>query len=56
MALDLISESRNNIFIIFSDLQSVLESLKSKKFDYSLIIKILFKLENLSNDNDVQIC
>ena len=56
MALDLISESRNNKFIIFSDLLSVLESLKNRKFDNPLIIKILCKLENLSNDNDVRIC
>ena len=56
MALDLISESRNNKFIIFSDLLSVLKSLKNRKFDNPLIIKILCKLENLSNDNDVQIC
>ena len=33
MALDLISESRINKFIIFSDLLSVLESLKNEKFD-----------------------
>ena len=55
MALDLISESRNNKFIIFSDSLSVLESLKNMKFDNPLIIKILCKLENLSTDNDVQI-
>ena len=56
MARDLISESRNNKFILFSDSLSVLESLKNRKFDNPLIIKILCKLENLSNDNDVQIC
>ena len=56
MALDLISESRNNKFIIFSDSLSVLESLKNRKFDYPLIIRILCKLKNLSNDNDIQIC
>ena len=56
MALDLISESRNNKFIIFSDPLLALESLKDKKFDHSLIIRILCKLKNLSNDNDIQIC
>ena len=56
MALDLISESRNNKFIIFSDSLSVLESLKNRKFDQPLIIRILCKLKNLSNDNDIQIC
>ena len=56
MALVLISESRNNKFIIFSDSLSVLESLKNRKFDHSLIIRILCKLKNLSNDNDIQIC
>ena len=56
MALDLISESRNNKFIIFSDSLSVLESLKNRKFDHPLIIRIICKLKNLSNDNDIQIC
>ena len=56
MALDLISESRNNKLIIFSDSLSVLESLKNRKFDHPLIIRILCKLKNLSNDNDIQIC
>ena len=56
ITLDVISESRNNKFIIFSDSLSVLESLKNRKFDNPLIINILCKLENLSNDNDVQIC
>ena len=51
MALDLISESRNNKFIIFLDSLSVLESLKNRKFDHPLIIRILCKLKNLSNDN-----
>ena len=56
MALDLISGSRYNEFIIFSDSLSVLESLKNWKFDNPIIIKILCKLENFSNDNDVQMC
>ena len=53
--LDLISESRNNKFIIFSDSLSVLESLKHRIFENPLI-RILCKLKNLSNDNDIQIC
>ena len=56
MALDFISESRNNQFIIFSDSLSVLESLKNWKFDHPLIIRIICKLKNLSNDNYIQIC
>ena len=56
MALNLISESRNYKFIIFSDSLSVLESLKNRKFDHPLIRRILYKLKNLSNDNDIQIC
>ena len=55
MALDVISESRNNKLIIFSDSLSVLESLKNRKFDHPLIIRILCKLKNLSNNNDIQI-
>ena len=54
--LDLISESRNNKFIIFSDSLSVLKSLKNRKFDHPLITRTLCKLKNLSNDNDIQIC
>ena len=46
----------NNKFIIFSDLLSVLESLKKRQFDNPLTIKILCKSENLSSDNNVQIC
>ena len=34
---------KNNKFIIFSDSLSVLESLKNRKFDNPLIIKILYK-------------
>ena len=56
ITLDLISESINNKFIIFSDSLSVLESLKNRKFENPLIIRILYKLKNLSNDNDIQIC
>ena len=57
MALELISESRKNKFIIFSDSISVLESLKKNtKFDNPSIIKILSNLEDLLIDNDVQIC
>ena len=55
MALDLISVSRNNKFVIFSDSLSVLESLKNRKFDHPLIM-ILYNLKKLSNDNDIQIC
>ena len=56
MTLDLNSEWRNNKFIIFLDSLSVLESLKNRKFDPPIIIRILCKLENLSNGNDIQIC
>ena len=35
---------------------SVLESLKNRKFDLPLIIRILCKLKNISNDNDMHIC
>ena len=55
MALDLIADSRNNKFIIFSDSISVLESQKHRKFGHPLII-ILCKLKNLSNDNDIKTC
>ena len=34
----------------------MLESLKNRKFDQPLIKRILCKLKNLSNDNDIQIC
>ena len=34
----------------------MLESLKNRKFAHPLITRILCKLKNLSNDNDIQIC
>ena len=50
--------SRNNRWpqSYFSDSLSVLKSLKNRKFDHPLIIRVLCKLKNLSNDNDIQIC
>ena len=48
LALDAITESNDDHFIIFSDSLSVLLSLKNKKMDNPLILKLLQKLHNLS--------
>ena len=48
LALDAITESDDDHFIIFSDSLSVLLSLKNKKMDNPLILKLLQKLHHLS--------
>ena len=48
LALDAITESDDDHFIIFSDSLSVLLSLKNKKMDNPLILKLFQKLHHLS--------
>ena len=55
MALNLIKKSKNQRFIIFSDSLSVLTSLQSKKLDNPLI-KLLCKLEKMSDDYEILLC
>ena len=48
LALDVVSESEDDYFIIFSDSLSVLLSLHNMKLDNPLILKLLEKLHHLS--------
>ena len=52
--VDIISKSKHKKFIIFSDSLSVL--LSSKKFQNPLIIKLLSRLDSVSNRKEIIIC
>ena len=56
LALNIISKSKHKKFIIFSDLLSVLLSLRNKKFQNPLIIKLLSRLDSMSNRKEITIC
>ena len=56
IALDLVAESLNEKFIIFSDSLSVLISIKNRKQDNPLIIKLLNKHNSLSNFKTIHYC
>ena len=49
LALDIISKEKREKFIIFSDSLSVLLSLNNKKLKNPLIIKLLYRLDSISN-------
>ena len=53
MALDLIQKIKIQYF---SDSSSALTSLQSKKLDNPLIIKLLCKLEKISDDDEILLC
>ena len=56
LALDIISKSKHKKFIIFSDSFSVLLSLRNKKFENPLIIKLLCRLDSMPNSKEIIIC
>ena len=56
LALNIISKSNHKKFIIFSDSLSVLLSLRNKKFQNPLIIKLLSRLDSMSNRKEIIIC
>ena len=56
LALNIISKSKSKQFIIFSDSLSVLLSLRNKKFQNPLIIKLLSRLDSMSNRKEIIIC
>ena len=49
LALDIVSKEKHEQFIIFSDSFSVLLSLNNKKLENPLIIKLLCRLDSISN-------
>jgi len=56
IALDIISENKHKKYIIFSDSLSVLLSLRNKKLEDPLIIKLLNRLDSMSNSKEIIIC
>ena len=55
LALNIISKSKHKKFI-FSDSLSILLSLRNKKFQNPLIIKLLSRLDSMSNRKEIIIC
>ena len=56
LALNIILKSKHKKFIIFSDSLSVLLSLRNKKIQNHLIIKLLSRLDSMSNRKEIIIC
>ena len=56
LALNIILKSTHKQFIIFSDSLSVLLSLRNKKFQNPLIIKLLSRLDSMSYSKEIIIC
>ena len=56
LALNTISKNKHKKFIIFSDSLSVLLSLRNKKFQNPLIIKLLSRLDSMSNRKEMIMC
>ena len=54
--MNIILKNKHKKFIIFSDLHSVLLSLRNKKFENPLIIKLLCRLDSISNSKEIIIC
>ena len=52
-ALNIISGNKHNKFIIFSDSLSVLTSLRNKKLENPLIIKLLSRLDSMSSHKEI---
>ena len=55
-ALNIISKSKHQKIMIFSDSLSVLLSLRNKKFQEPLINKLLSRLDSMSNRKEIIIC
>ena len=53
LALNIISKSKHKKIIIFSNSLSILLSLSNKKFQNLLIIKLLSRLDSMSNRNEI---
>ena len=56
LALNVISVNKHNKFIIFSDSISVLTSLRNKKLEYPLIVKLLSRLDSMSSHKEIIMC
>ena len=56
LALDIISKSKHKKFILFSDSLSALLSLKNKRLENPLFIKLLNRLDSMSNHKEIILC
>ena len=56
LALNIISENKHNKFIIFSGLLSVLTSLRNKKQENPLVVKLLSRLDSMSSHKEIDMC
>ena len=56
LAFNIISINKHNKFIIFSDLLSVLTSLRNKKLENPLIVKLLSRLDSMSSHKEIIMC
>ena len=56
LARNIISKNKQNKFIIFSDLFSVSTSLRNKKLENPLIVKLLSRLDLMSCHKEIIMC
>ena len=56
LTLNIISKDKHNKFIIFSDSLSGLTSLENKKLENPLIVKLLSRLDSMSNHKKIILC
>ena len=56
LVLNIISRDKHSKFIIFSDSLSVLTSLKNKKLQNPLIVKLLSRLDSMFSHKKKKIC
>ena len=56
LALNIISRDKHNKFIIFSDSLSVLISLRNKKLENPLIVKLLSRLDSMCSHKEIIMC
>ena len=53
LTFNIISQNKHNKFIIFSDLLSVLTSLRNKELENPLIVKLLSRLDSMSSHKEI---
>ena len=56
LAFNIISRDKHNKFIVFSDSLSVLTSLRNKKVENSLIVKLPSRLDSMSCQKEIIMC
>ena len=56
LALNMISKNKHNKIIIFSDSFSVLTSVRNKKLENPLIVKLLSRLDSMTSHKEIIMC